>query len=316
MLHDGSIDSVARFVSEPVFEVQSDQDTADLTALVFAFSGGFAPGGNPGPLPEPPGPPSNDAHAATGKQVTVSSASKVDPLIDQMLAIADTTQVDVIVKGRLLGYQRGWWYQGNNLFLPDWSAEGNISKTQLLALAAPGSELTFMVVPRGSGARMGVDRDLDDDPDFDEFLASDVTSPTVSLDSDAPSVVNGAIAVSVSLSEPSNNFDESDIAATNATVSNFDGSGLDYSFTLTPAANGTFTAKVVAGKFDDFAGNGNAASNTLTRSNGVPAGKLKLKKPNGGEQIARFTVNSKFVGRRPVPSAPKSASNCGGTAAS
>lgn len=284
VLHDGSVDSVARFVSEPVFEVQSDQDVADLTALVFSFSGGFNQP-NPGPLPEPPGPPSADAHAAVGKQVTVENASKVDPLVDQMLAIANAAKADVIVKGRVLGYQRGWWYQGNNQFLPDWSEEIGISTAQLLALAGPGSELTFTVVPIDSGRRLGVDRDLDDTLDFDEFLAGDVIKPAITLESDAPNVVNGAITVNVTLTEPSNSFDQSDIATTNATVGNFAGEGLDFTFTLTPIANGTFTAKVGANKFSDFAGNGNTASNTLIRSNGKPAGKLKVKKPNGGEAI-------------------------------
>ncbi|NUM52232.1 MAG: beta-propeller fold lactonase family protein [Candidatus Hydrogenedentes bacterium] len=292
VFHDGSIDSIARFVSEPVFEVQSDQDVADLTALVLSFSGGFNQP-NPGPLPEPPGPPSADAHAAIGKQVTVESASKIDPLVEQMLAIANAGRVDVVVKGSLLGYQRGWFYQGNNQFLPDWSEESALTTAALLALAAPGSELTFTVVPINSGERLGVDRDLDGTPDFDEFLASDVTPPTATLASDTPNVVNGAIEVSLTLSEPSISFDQGDITVTNAAISDFAGGGLEFTFTLTPIANGTFTAKVGANKFTDFAGNPNTASNTLTRSNGEPAGKLKVKKPNGGEAIeagAKFKI--------------------------
>ncbi|MCC6793953.1 MAG: beta-propeller fold lactonase family protein [Candidatus Hydrogenedentes bacterium] len=285
VFHDGSIDSIARFVSEPVFEVQSDQDVADLTALVLSFSGGFAPGGNPGPFPEAPGPPSADAHAAVGKQITVASASKVDPLVDQMLAQANLLRVDVIVKADILSYQRGWKYLGANQFRPDSEDEDDISKTQLLALAAPGSELTFTVVPFGSGNRLGIDRDLDENLDFDEFLASDATPPAAKLESDAPDVVDGAIDVDVTLSEPSKNFIATDIAVTNATVSNFQGSGLNYTFTLTPTANGTFTAKVNGGKFSDFAGNGNVVSNTLSRSNGEPAGKIKVKQPNGGEDV-------------------------------
>lgn len=290
VLHDGSIDSIARFVSEPVFRVQSDQDVADLTALILSFSGGFNQP-NPGPLPEPPGPPSNDAHAAVGKQLTVASASKIDPLLDQMLAIANNGRVDVIAKGRWLGYQRGWMYLGNNNFRSDWSTEPNLSKGQLLALAGPGSELTFTVVPLGAGARMGIDRDSDNELDFNEFLANDLTPPTAVLSSDAPAVVNGPIAVKVTLSEPTENLDASDITTTNATVSNFDGTGLEFGFTLTPVADGAFTAKIAAGKFNDYAGNGNATSNTLTRSKGAPGGSLKVKKPNGGEQIA---VGSKY----------------------
>ncbi|MDZ4859499.1 MAG: Ig-like domain-containing protein, partial [Candidatus Hydrogenedentes bacterium] len=290
VLHDGSIDSVARFVSEPVFELNTDQDTADLTALVLSFSGGFAPGGGPGPFPEAPGPPSNDAHAATGKQVTVTSAAK-NATIDQMLSMANTGAIDVIVKGRIIGYTRGWTYEGSNQFRSDWSGEALISKANLLAKAAVESELTFTAVPVGDGARMGRDRDNDEDLDFDEFLASDLTPPTAELSSDSPTVVNGAVTVEVALSEPSENFAQNDINVTNATITNFTGSGLLFTFTLTPAADGTFTAKVGAGAFDDFAGNENTASNTLTRSNGDPGGTLKVKKPNGGENL---TVGAKF----------------------
>ena len=45
-LHDGSVDSLARFVSEPLFTVASDQDVADLVAFLLAFSGGGSPVGD------------------------------------------------------------------------------------------------------------------------------------------------------------------------------------------------------------------------------------------------------------------------------
>ena len=91
--------------------------------------------------------------------------------------------------------------------------------------------------------------------------------------------MNGAISVEVTLSEPSKNLIATDFAVTNASVSNFQGSGLNYTLTLTPTANGAFTAKINGGKFTDFAGNGNAASNTLSRSNGEPAGTIGVLGP-------------------------------------
>jgi hypothetical protein len=38
-LHDGSVDSLSRFISARNFSVRSDQDVADLMALILAFSG-------------------------------------------------------------------------------------------------------------------------------------------------------------------------------------------------------------------------------------------------------------------------------------
>ena len=46
-LHDGSVDSLSRFVSARAFDVQSDQEVADLIALMMAFSGSDFGDANP-----------------------------------------------------------------------------------------------------------------------------------------------------------------------------------------------------------------------------------------------------------------------------
>jgi hypothetical protein len=94
---------------------------------------------------------------------------------------------------------------------------------------------------------------------------SDTTPPTVTLSSAAPSSVTGAITVDAALTEPSVNFAQGDVTTSNAAVSNFSGSGTSYSFTLTPAVPGTFTAQVNAGTFTDNVANANTASNVLSR---------------------------------------------------
>jgi hypothetical protein len=45
-LHDGSVDSIARFLSEPVFSVTSDQQIANLVAFLMSFSGSDLPLGS------------------------------------------------------------------------------------------------------------------------------------------------------------------------------------------------------------------------------------------------------------------------------
>lgn len=169
LLHDGSVDSIERFVSEPVFRVTSDQMVADLTALMLAFSGSELPQGSTNPTQlEPPGPPSKDTHAAVGTQTTVVSSATADTaLINAMLSLADANKVGVIAKGRVGGEQRGWSYGGAGVFQSDIAAQTNTT-TQLLALAAPGSELTLTVVVRGTQVRTGIDRDLDGWYDGDE----------------------------------------------------------------------------------------------------------------------------------------------------
>ncbi|MFO0972612.1 MAG: hypothetical protein U1A27_04105 [Phycisphaerae bacterium] len=173
-LHDGSVDSIARFVNEPVFSVTSDQQTADLVAFMLSFSGSALPVGSPTTPLEPPGVASQDVPASVGWQTTLIDAANPAPgqllLIADMIARANGNTVGLIVKGRLAGLARGWRYNGGNVFQSDRAAE-TITAAALQAAAAPGSELTYTIVPKGSETRLGIDRDLDGFFDRDELDA-------------------------------------------------------------------------------------------------------------------------------------------------
>lgn len=174
VLHDGSVDSLERFVAEPAFSVTSDQQIANLVALLLAFSGSDLPLGSPTSILEPPGPLSRDTRAAVGWQTTVNSPAPPAgqaTLIANMLAQANAGKVGVVVKGRVAGQLRGWRYNnGANRFQSDRAAESP-TPAQLLALAGAGSELTYTVVPSGTQTRIGIDRDLDGFFDRDELDA-------------------------------------------------------------------------------------------------------------------------------------------------
>ncbi len=180
-LHDGSVDSIARFVAEPVFNPTSNQEVANLVAFLLCFSGSNLPAGNPFSFLEPPGTPSKDTHAAVGKQVTVVDGSNVPPaqasFISSILSFADSARVGVVVKGRQGGLQRGYSYVSGH-FQSDRAAEVYLPG-QLRALAAPGSELTYTVVPSGTETRIGIDRDADGYYDRDELdTGSNPADPT------------------------------------------------------------------------------------------------------------------------------------------
>jgi len=173
VLHDGSVDSIERFVDEPVFTLQSNQETADLVAFILAFSGSDLPQGSQNPFQlEPPGGTSKDAHAAVGAETTLVDAGNPEPgqlaLIANMIAQADTKKVGLVVKGLQAGISRGYAYIGGGLFQSDRAAE-IVTTAALQASAAPGSELTYTVVPRGTSTRIGIDRDLDGCLDRDEI---------------------------------------------------------------------------------------------------------------------------------------------------
>ncbi len=170
-VHDGSVDSLERFVDEPVFKLNSDQETADMVAFLLALSGSDLPQGLPNTPLEPPGPSSLDTHAAVGKQTTLVSQSSASAaqlaLISTFVNLADSGRVGLVVKGVQAGVQRGWAYVGANTFQSDRAGQ-TVSAAALQASAAPGSELTYTVVPKGTETRIGIDHNLNGCLDADE----------------------------------------------------------------------------------------------------------------------------------------------------
>ncbi len=182
-LHDGSVDSLARFVSEPVFSPASDQEVADLVAFMLAFAGSDLPMGTNNNALELIGPTGKDTHAAVGRQVTVDDTNREDPaviaLLNQIMTMSDAGKIKLVAKGVQLGLQRGYRYLSGGSFQSDRLAE-TLTANQLRMSADAGSEITFTVVPNGTQFRIGTDRDLDGFFDRDELDAcadpADVTS--------------------------------------------------------------------------------------------------------------------------------------------
>ena len=181
-LHDGSVDSIERFLSEPAFDIQNDQQLADLVAFMLAFSGSDLPEGSYSTPFEPLGSPSQDSHAAVGKQVTLDSSNNTDPallatieLVRQQAALG---KVGLIARRNTLDGIRGYVLVGTgNLMQSDRLAE-NTNLDALIAGASNEEELTVMAVPLTSAIRLGIDRDLDGAFNGDEILGcSDPADP-------------------------------------------------------------------------------------------------------------------------------------------
>ncbi len=181
-LHDGSVDSIERFISEPAFNVANDVEVANLTAFMLAFEGGDLPNGVINNIGIPPGPPGKHTHAAVGQQVTFNGTNNTEPALlarlTTFLAEANLSRVGLVVKGRVAGQMRGWYLSSANTMRSDRASEPLLSETSLRALAAAGSELTYTVVPTITAVRIGVDRDTDGFFDRDELDAgSDPADP-------------------------------------------------------------------------------------------------------------------------------------------
>ena len=95
------------------------------------------------------------------EEVAGHAGGAADPLLDQLVALADSGVVDLVAKGIRGGLARGWFYdRDQDLFLSDRNGE-SVTPADLRAGAAVGSEITFTVVPLGTGRRLGIDRDGD-----------------------------------------------------------------------------------------------------------------------------------------------------------
>jgi YVTN family beta-propeller protein len=174
VLHDGSIDTLERFVSEAAFNVRSDQEVADLVAFILSISGSDLPKPPKNPI-TPPGQPSQDVPASVGRQVTFNGANNEDQdavdLLDDMVALAAADKVGLVAKGVQGGAGRGYLYSsGGGVMQSDRAAE-TISPADLRLSAGAGAEVTFTVVPKGTETRIGIDRDEDGYYDRDEIDA-------------------------------------------------------------------------------------------------------------------------------------------------
>jgi len=173
-LHDGSVDTVFRFLSSLVFaqrpsnpnfgidprtpkELLIDgKDPGNLGGLpltaegillrrqiesfLLAFDSNLAP--------------------IVGQQVTLTreNSAAVNDRIGLLIARADAHECDLVAKNRWSGYL----YAGNGRFRSSHSKTPTISDQMLRTSARlPKGEITFTCTPPGSGRRIGIDRDED-----------------------------------------------------------------------------------------------------------------------------------------------------------
>jgi hypothetical protein len=160
-LHDGSIDTIRRFLGATVF-VMNQTQRENLEQFVLAFDSDFAP--------------------IVGQQVTRNPKSDAitDARINLLLARAAAGECDLVVKGNLDGEARGWVRLPTGEFRSDRASEPLTTKAALRRQAkTAGQERTFTCVPPGSGQRIGVDRDGDGAFDRDELdLGTDPADPS------------------------------------------------------------------------------------------------------------------------------------------
>lgn len=97
----------------------------------------------------------------------------------------------------------------------------------------------------------------------------DNTAPTIALTATAGNPVGGPFTVDAVTSEPTSDFDASDITVTNGSVLGGSFTVIDastYSFSFSPTSAGSSSASVTPGKFTDASGNTNTGTSSITRT--------------------------------------------------
>jgi YVTN family beta-propeller protein len=153
--HDGAIDTLFNFLSQPVFGAFATDTTRknNIAAFLLCFDTGV--------------------HPAIGYSRTVSSANVGNATVTSELALLESLAaagtIDLIGKGIINGQVHGLLYQpATNNYATDQAGLGPFTRSQLSSFVSAGGRLTWMAVPRGAGRRMGIDRDENGVLDFDQ----------------------------------------------------------------------------------------------------------------------------------------------------
>ena len=155
LVHDGSDPDFVSFLSRPVFGPFSTDTTRkrNLSAFLLCFDTGTAPA---------------VGHTRTVNAATLATAN-ADWSVLEAQAGAAIASSDLVVRLFENGARRGFVYRpATNDYLSDQAGLGPLTRAALQAKIAAGATLTFIGVPRGSGQRLGVDRDGDAILDADE----------------------------------------------------------------------------------------------------------------------------------------------------
>ncbi len=165
-LHDGTVDSIARFVNLQTFDLNTVQDTADLVALMLAFSGSDLPAINLSI--DDPAPISKDSHAAVGQQVKLIDSNNTR--LDLLASIAAAGRIGLIADTATNNGRRGWTYDPeSNLMLSD-NSDAALTISELRADATETASQTWTAVPAEVAVRLGIDRDMNGTPNGEESM--------------------------------------------------------------------------------------------------------------------------------------------------
>ncbi|MEG4365362.1 Ig-like domain-containing protein, partial [Microcoleus sp. C2C6] len=179
----------------------------------------------------------------------------------------------------------------------------NLTNSTIGNFTGSGTTYTFTVTPNASGpvtvdvpAATATDIAGNNNTAAPKLTrTADFTAPTVDLKSTDPTTTNAPFLVTATFSESVTGFIPGDVNFTNSTISNFTGSGSNYTFTVTPNSEGPVTVDVPAATATDIAGNNNTAATRLTRTYDATAPTVALTSASATTVNAPFSVTATFI---------------------
>ncbi|APR80962.1 Hypothetical protein A7982_06309 [Minicystis rosea] len=171
--HDGSADTVARFLGNITFSSLAsaegfplDAQGADMRLKIEAFLLAF----------------DNNVAPVVGQQVTLTGLgnnASANARVALLESRASAGECDLVAKTSLGPWEIGFLYLGNHRYLSDRDAVPPLDDDWVRAIGTIGGRsITYTCVPPGEGVRRGLDRDGDGHYDGDELAeGSDPADP-------------------------------------------------------------------------------------------------------------------------------------------
>jgi YVTN family beta-propeller protein len=191
--HDGSVDTLERFVSQEMFALKSDQEVADTIAFLLSFSGNDSTFSSRGGWSSTsPRTSSRESHAAVGAQVSLAADLSADErrrALDEMANLTTRGEVELVARihdsaGPPTAYVMAF---DTNRYFKDGQGKSRYSTTKL---SKEEKLVTLMIVQPGQANRHAFDRDGDllfDDQESQDFLPAipGINTPFDPLNPDA-----------------------------------------------------------------------------------------------------------------------------------
>jgi hypothetical protein len=177
-----------------------------------------------------------------------------------------------------------------------------------------GANYNFLVTPTQDG-QVSVDLDMEDVIGEDGSTSSTPPSPvnasyisplTVSMTSDVPATVNGSFTVNIVFNKSVTGFELSDLSITNGVASdliNINNSNANYSFTVTPSADGAVSVSLSSGAaIQGPSGESNSSASNAISTTYVDLKTLNLSSTggNGLGTVSALLNNQTVFSSRPL----------------